>query len=110
MTTETNFQNIRYTINESTMLSQSTWDYGTVKKFSVAIMRKVGRSWELENVTEGGVSAKSSSARHIGDAEMRRSYAMIDLSRPLLEAEFGANNVPVRFYRDNVFKTKRRKD
>lgn len=108
-TIEKNFRNSRFSVNESTILSQSTWDYGTCKKFSVALFRKVNGAWVLdyETVNEGGTHATSKSEKALEAAANRRDYQLIDFSRPLLEAEM--KEVPVRFYRDNVIEKKGRR-
>lgn len=105
----TDFRNIRYTLNESAVLSTSTWTDGAILRFAVAILRKSGNAWKVDGTTavEGWVTPVSASESAVEAAEMKRTGYIVDCGNPLIVQEIG--EVPVRFYRDNVIEKAGRK-
>jgi hypothetical protein len=104
-----NFRNTRYSLTETAILSQSTWEENGAFRFAVAVLRKNGKSWDVDGSTaiEGAVWAKSDSEAAQETAESQRLYGIIDTSKPLIEAEMG--EAPVRFYRDNLITGRRKR-
>lgn len=107
-TTETNFRNVCYALTETARLSVSKWQFGSGFKFSVAIVRKQGRGWKVDqsSVTEGGVWPKTASKASSEAAQVSRDYKVIDFANPLIVQELG--EMPVRFYRDNIIQKGKR--
>lgn len=102
MATETNFRSSKFQMSENAVLSQSTWEYGESLRFSIAVIRKIDGVWDIDysSVIDGAVYPRSNAKRAEALAETERGYKLVDLSAPILEAEM--EEVPVRFYRDNV--------
>lgn len=99
----TNPRAMRFRLTENAVLSQSTWREGNAFKFAIAVLRKGESGWYVDGETaiEGAIWAERVTVAAIEEADTRRQYAIIDISKPMIEKEMGCE-APIRFYRDNI--------
>lgn len=90
-----NFGNTRFSVDENTRLSVSSWETASGVTYAVALLIKAGNGWEIRHDT---------AAEFVGADSREAGLPATDYGKTLVEGVLGS--FPDRFYRDNAIGVK----